>query len=142
MSRPYKQLKIQEILSLCKQSIHQSETLYELRREVSFRKDSSKRTAYDLIDIAIRLNEDLSQRNASVRQFNPERLTLNEAYEALGVHPDTSTEEIVSVRRKLLQLYHPDKVATYAEKYRLLAENETKVINCAYRLIIRQRTTN
>ena len=142
MNRPYQQLKLQEILSLCKQSIRENETLWELKREISFRKDSSKRNAYELIDIAIRLNADLSKKNASLRQFDPEKLTLDEAYEVLGVHPDASFDEIFSEFTELLRKFNPDKANDYAEKYRLLAEKKRLVATSAYDLILQQRTTN
>jgi DnaJ-domain-containing protein 1 len=88
------------------------------------------------------LNEDFARDFGFLTRFKPETLTLEQAYKALNASPESSIEEISRVRRNLVHQNHPDKFATHDEKYRRLAEHEMKVINRAYDLIMRQKTTN
>ena len=55
-----------------------------------------------------------------------------DAYEILGLGPGASLNEIVRAYRKLVQEYHPDKVAHLAPEFRDLAERRMKEINEAY----------
>ena len=52
-------------------------------------------------------------------------------YEVLQVRPGASEEEITAAYRRLVQLYHPDKVADLAPEFTELAERRTKEINTA-----------
>jgi DnaJ-domain-containing protein 1 len=132
----------QAMLKICKQSIYNKEVLLALKDEISYRRDRFTRVVKELIDFSIDMNEILSPNQAEQNQTEPECLTINQAYEVLLSTPDTSTQEIVRVRRKLLQQYHPDKFATFYDKYKHLAESDTKLINCAFDLIMRQRANH
>jgi DnaJ-domain-containing protein 1 len=70
---------------------------------------------------------------------NDAPLTVEEAHVLFGVDATASWEQIEKERRKLLQQYHPDKVATAGVKIRELAEKEVKRINLAYDLLRRHR---
>lgn len=63
------------------------------------------------------------------RPADPER----EHAEALGLSPPFTPEAIKRAFKARIGQYHPDRVAPLGEKLRLLAEEETKKINAAYR---------
>lgn len=139
MNRPYLQHSSQAIIELCKRSIYQKDTLLALKEEISFRRERFAKAPRELIDFAISLHDYLKSESERRQNQHPENLTLPEAYKVLGVPDEASIEEIASARRKLLQQYHPDKVASMAEKFRLVAESETKAINLAYSVIVKHR---
>ena len=53
-------------------------------------------------------------------------------YEVLGVREDAGFKEIRAAYRKLMQEYHPDRVANLGKELRDLAERKAKKINEAY----------
>lgn len=53
-------------------------------------------------------------------------------WEVLGVSPNASQEEIRDAYQRVIQQYHPDRVAHMAPELRDLAERRTKEINAAY----------
>ena len=53
-------------------------------------------------------------------------------YEVLGVESGASQEEISSAYRRLVQQYHPDRVADLGPELREVAEQRMKEINAAY----------
>ena len=53
-------------------------------------------------------------------------------HELLGVESGASQEEISSAYRKLVQQYHPDRVADLGPELREVAEQRMKEINAAY----------
>lgn len=59
-------------------------------------------------------------------------------YEVLDVRPGASQEEISAAYRRLVQQYHPDKVANMAPEFRELAERRMKEINAAYEQLKRR----
>lgn len=67
----------------------------------------------------------------------PPQQRLDDAYEALGVTPDTSDAEIKRAYRRLVSQNHPDKLAAKGlpESMREIAEERTREINGAYDLI-------
>ncbi len=52
-------------------------------------------------------------------------------YEVLQVRPGASEKEITAAYRRLVQLYHPDKIADLAPEFTELAERLIKEINAA-----------
>lgn len=56
-------------------------------------------------------------------------------YEVLGVKVGASEEEITAAYRKLVLMYHPDKVASLAPEYQEIAERKMKEINAAYQAL-------
>jgi DnaJ-class molecular chaperone len=53
-------------------------------------------------------------------------------YEILGVTSSASPAEIRAAYQRLIQQYHPDRVAEMGPELRELAEQRTKEINVAY----------
>lgn len=66
-------------------------------------------------------------------------ITLDDAYVLFDASEETPWEAVEAKRRKLLQQYHPDKVASLGPKLRALAEVEGKRINVAFALIRQAR---
>ena len=54
------------------------------------------------------------------------------AHQVLGVAPSASQQEIRAAYQKMVQQYHPDRVAAMGPELRDLAEKRTKEINAAY----------
>ena len=69
---------------------------------------------------------------------------LEDAYQALGVKPSASEAEIKRAYRKLMSENHPDKLAGRGlpESMREIAEERTREITAAYRLITEARARN
>ncbi len=67
----------------------------------------------------------------------PSRQKLDDAYAALGVSPSDSDAEIKRKYRRLMSQNHPDKLAGKGlpESMREIAEERTREISTAYRLI-------
>jgi hypothetical protein len=70
---------------------------------------------------------------------NEPPVTLEVAYQLFNADKGTAWEEIELTRRRLLQQYHPDKVAALGPKLRELAESEGKCINVAFDLLRKTR---
>ena len=66
-------------------------------------------------------------------------VTLVEAYRLFSADKATVWEEIELTRRRLIQQYHPDKVAALGPKLREVADIEAKRINIAFALLRRDR---
>ena len=60
------------------------------------------------------------------------RLMNGSACEVLGVSPDAARSEIVAAYRKMVTMYHPDKVSGLGPEFNELAERRIKEINAAY----------
>jgi hypothetical protein len=59
-------------------------------------------------------------------------ITLNDAYSLFEADATSPWEMIELTRRRLIQQYHPDKVAALGSKLQVVAEVEVKRINVAY----------
>jgi DNA-directed RNA polymerase subunit M/transcription elongation factor TFIIS len=66
-------------------------------------------------------------------------MTLGDAYQLFNSDNATEWEEIELTRRRLIQQYHPDKVAALGPKLRDLAEMEVKRINIAFDLLRKEK---
>jgi len=62
-------------------------------------------------------------------------LTVEDAYKLFEANESTPWEQIELARRRLIQQYHPDKVAALGQKLRAVAEAEGKRINVAYAIL-------
>ncbi len=60
-------------------------------------------------------------------------------YSVLGLAPDAEVEHIRKTYRKLMALYHPDRVATLSAAKQAEAVEKAKRINEAYQIIARRR---
>lgn len=58
--------------------------------------------------------------------------SVTAAHEVLGLTVGASPEEITAAYRRMVQMYHPDKVATLGPEFREIAERRMKEINAAY----------
>jgi DnaJ-domain-containing protein 1 len=66
-------------------------------------------------------------------------LSLEDAYRLFDADKGTAWESIEQMRRRLLQQYHPDKVAALGPKLRVVAEAEGKRINVAFTMVRKSR---
>ncbi len=55
----------------------------------------------------------------------------------LGISVDATAEEITLAYKRMVKLYHPDKVSTLADEFQVLAETRMKEINRAYESIMK-----
>ena len=71
----------------------------------------------------------------------PSRNKLADAYEALGLSPSASVDEIKKTYRRLMSQNHPDKLAGKGlpESMREMAEERTREISTAYAIIKESR---
>ncbi len=76
-------------------------------------------------------------------QAHPKHFTLEDAYQILGVRPDTSTSEIRKAYRRLISQYHPDKLVSKGlpEEMVRLANEKTGEIRKAWETIRHARST-
>lgn len=72
---------------------------------------------------------------SATRKPSEQEFEVNNPYEILGVSLDASQEEIKTAYRRMVRMYHPDKVASLAPEYRAIAEQRMKEINAAYRAL-------
>lgn len=73
---------------------------------------------------------------------DPAKLTLQEAYQVLGMTNNATLEEIRQAYRQKISEWHPDKVNTMAKELREFATRMTARINKAYEMIKSSRKTN
>lgn len=57
---------------------------------------------------------------------------ISDPYDVLQVRRTATDGEITGAYRKLVQMYHPDKVEGLAPEYREIADKRMKAINAAY----------
>ena len=69
-------------------------------------------------------------------------LTLDKAYEILGIPVDSQNDKIKSAYLQKIKEYHPDKVASLGSELKILAERKTQEINISYDLICKSRNIN
>jgi len=62
----------------------------------------------------------------------PAPMRVKTAHEILEIHEGASPEEIKAAWRSAAKRYHPDRVASLGEEFRLMAEEKMKAINKAY----------
>ena len=75
------------------------------------------------------------------KQFTPNAISkkLMASYDLLGVPYDASMEEIKDRWKKLIVIYHPDKLANVSEKEMKIATKRMAEINLAYQEIIKAK---
>ena len=61
--------------------------------------------------------------------------TKKTPYDALGVPPSASLDEIKQAYRRLANQYHPDKVSHLGDEFKMLAEKRFKEIQEAYSIL-------
>lgn len=73
------------------------------------------------------------------KQFKPNPISkkLMASYDVLGVSYDASMEEIKAKWKKLIVIYHPDKLANATEKEMKIATKRMAEINLAYKEIVK-----
>ena len=54
-------------------------------------------------------------------------------YKILHIDKSANKKELVFAYRKMVNMYHPDKIAGLAPEYREIAERKMKIINSAYK---------
>ncbi|MCX7736399.1 MAG: DnaJ domain-containing protein [Candidatus Kapabacteria bacterium] len=76
------------------------------------------------------------------KQWKDADLSIDKAYEILGLKKDASIDDIKSAYKQKIKDYHPDRVATLGEELRNLAAKKTIEINKAYELIKKHKGFN
>jgi DnaJ domain len=71
---------------------------------------------------------DARERDAEAHQDSP--------HEVLGLRPEASQEEIRVAYKRLVKQYHPDRLASLGEEFRVMAEQKMKLINAAYETLM------
>ena len=72
-------------------------------------------------------------------QYQDRKKTHEESpYTVLKISSNASWEEISAAYRKMVQMYHPDKVASLAPEYKEIAEKRMRSINAAYEQLERK----
>lgn len=76
------------------------------------------------------------------KQWKDTDLSIDKAFEVLGLKKDATIDEIKSAYKQKIKDYHPDRVATLGEELRNLAAKKTIEINKAYELIKKHKGFN
>jgi DnaJ-class molecular chaperone len=79
-----------------------------------------------------------SQKSDSKTSKN-RKLTLQEAYNILGIEPTANIDEVKRAYRKKVKEYHPDLVQNLGNDIKDLAQQKIKEINQAYELIQKEK---
>jgi len=79
-----------------------------------------------------------SQKSDSKTSKN-RKLTLQEAYNILGIEATATIDEIKQAYRKKVKEYHPDLVENLGNDIKDLAQQKIKEINQAYELIQKEK---
>lgn len=84
-----------------------------------------------------RLIDDLSssQRETNRSNVNTHSMTLEYAYEILGIKKNATIDVIKQAYKSCLKKYHPDLVANLGEELQILAKRKTQEINSAYEFL-------
>jgi DnaJ-domain-containing protein 1 len=86
-----------------------------------------------LVYLGYRLYVSLASRVLPAAEKQPRQGAAERApHEVLGVAPNASREEVRAAYQKLIQQYHPDRIADMGPELRELAEHHTKELNAAY----------
>jgi DnaJ-domain-containing protein 1 len=100
-----------------------------------------EQSAYDYVR-RLTKEKQYPQSNQNGKQtINRYKKDIVAAYDILGVTPGASEQEIDEAYRKLVKMYHPDKVMSLAPEYLEIAERRMKEINVAYQEIRTKRPT-
>jgi DnaJ-domain-containing protein 1 len=65
--------------------------------------------------------------------------SLDKAYQLLQVNANSTVDEIKSAYKQRIKEYHPDRLETFGEELKKLAQTKTQEINKAYNLIRQAR---
>jgi DnaJ-class molecular chaperone len=71
--------------------------------------------------------------NRNQREMDLKEEDEQDPYKILNIGRNATKDELTSAYRKLVKIYHPDRVAGLAPEYREIAERKMKIINAAYR---------
>jgi DnaJ-domain-containing protein 1 len=67
-----------------------------------------------------------------------EDLDIEACLRLLGLEPGYTPVELATAYRETIRMNHPDKVASMAEEFRMLAERRNRLINQAYAKLMRR----
>lgn len=65
--------------------------------------------------------------------------SLDKAFQLLQVNANSTVDEIKSAYKQRIKEYHPDRLETFGEELKKLAQSKTQDINKAYNLIRQSR---
>ncbi len=84
--------------------------------------------------------QQFSENNSGkTRNRMDEKRGHDDPYAVLGIERNATEDEIKKAYRKLVNKYHPDKVAHLGDEFKALAEVRFKEIQQAYRKIVNSR---
>lgn len=147
--------KIREARRVCVRNAAQRMTFVRLLLEVVLAKDAVKKEERGLIwTVCIELDVgrvELAQLEAMIRaqkgfRHSPagdaDAARVRGAYEALGMSPDASNDEIKKAYRRLMNRNHPDKIAGSNPDAAVIAEAErrTREVRSAYEMLKARRS--
>jgi DnaJ-domain-containing protein 1 len=110
-------------------------------------REQAERRRQEMHERAAREWEEAERREQEERQQHPQRngerraaASVKSDCEILEVSPRASVEQIDAAYRRLIQLYHPDKVESLAPEFKAIAVARMKEINAAYERLTSRRT--
>ncbi len=95
-------------------------------------KQQNFRKAGELIELSVAKAQEARKTQKKELKSELKQEKKKDYYEVLGVPKDASKAQIKKAFAKLMQDYHPDKVASLAKDFRDLANKKAKLINEAY----------
>jgi DnaJ-domain-containing protein 1 len=103
--------------------------------------DELKRIIDELNNVSKKTNSNSSnqQKKESNTNTNQTVNSLENAFKVLEISPNASNNEIKSAYKKKIKEYHPDRLETFGEELKKLAQVKTQEINKAYNLIREKR---
>lgn len=89
----------------------------------------------DLSEARMRAQRLLDEHKARLAQPPSKTISKDEALKILSLQTGASREEVSAAYHELVKKYHPDKVAHLGDEFKVMAEEKTKAINQAYRIL-------
>ncbi len=89
-----------------------------------FQKGRNKRKDYSIND-----------KNRNEKPINHQEEIEKDPYKILNIDKYSTKKELTFAYRKMVKMYHPDKIAGLAPEYREIAEKKMKIINSAYKTL-------
>lgn len=96
---------------------------------------SSFETKYDPDSELKKIIDELSSSQSNSFDKDFQQMSIERAYQVLGIGGNPSIEQIKQAYKNRLKQYHPDLVANLGEELQILAKKKTQEINSAYQFL-------